>query len=164
MSPPVCCFRDISDKAPCKEKYSSSNSGDADQVAQKIRATGDRLAQTLGEIRRRAPEASVYIVGYPAILPAKGGECGNDLPLAPGDMTFLRQKTQQLNAMLTERAKAAKATYVDTFAPSTGHDACSPSATRWVEPLRPSSPAAAVHPNERGERGMATAVLHALKD
>jgi hypothetical protein len=53
--------------------------------------------------------------------------------------------------------------YVDTYTPSEGHDACSAKATRWIEPLIPSSPAAAVHPNERGERGMADAVLRAVR-
>jgi hypothetical protein len=104
----------------------------------------------------------VYVVGYPSILPAKGTDCGRDLPIAAGDVTFLRQKQQELNTMLGERARAAGATYVDTFTPSTGHDACSPAATRWIEPLNPSSPAAVVHPNEHGERGMATAVLRSL--
>lgn len=152
---------DVTDNAPCKEKYAS---GDTDEVAQKIRATGDRLARALTEIDRRAPEARVYVVGYPAILPAEGSHCGGELPLAPGDVAFLRQKQQELNTMLGERARAAGATYVDTYAPSAGHDACSPAATRWIEPLRPSSPAAVVHPNEHGERGMATAVLRATKN
>ncbi|MET7898581.1 SGNH/GDSL hydrolase family protein [Streptomyces mirabilis] len=156
-------FADISGKAPCKEKYSTGGNG-TDEVARKIHATGDRLTRSLHEIKQRAPQAQVYVIGYPAILPAEGTDCGNKLPLAPGDVTFLRKKTQQLNTMLSERAKAAGAGFVDTFAPSTGHDACSPAATRWIEPLRPSSPAAAVHPNERGEQGMATAVLHALED
>ncbi|MGW3408786.1 SGNH/GDSL hydrolase family protein [Streptomyces sp. NPDC000888] len=152
---------DVTDNAPCKEKYAS---GDTDEVAQKIRATGDRLARALTEIGRRAPEARVYVVGYPAILPAEGTRCGRELPLAPGDVSFLRQKQQELNTMLGERAQAAGATYVDTYAPSAGHDACSPAGTRWIEPLRPSSPAAVVHPNEHGERGMATAVLSAMKN
>jgi hypothetical protein len=149
----------ISDKAPCEQRYFSDG-----EVAQKISATGDRLALTLDEIKRRAPQARVYVVGYPAILPAgPGADCDGDIPLAPGDVTFLHQKEQQLNAMLRERANAAGATYIDTFTPSLGHDACSPAATRWIEPLKPSSPAAVVHPNERGERGMATALLSVLK-
>jgi hypothetical protein len=78
-------------------------------------------------------------------------------------VTFLHQKEQQLNTMLSETAKAAGATYVDTFTPSIGHDACTPAGTRWIEPLKPSSPAAVVHPNLRGEKGMATAVLRVLK-
>ncbi|WP_406118071.1 SGNH/GDSL hydrolase family protein [Streptomyces sp. NBC_00989] len=151
---------DITDMAPCEEKYTS---GGTDKVAQKIRTTGDRLTRALNEIQRRAPEARVYVVGYPSILPAKGTRCGRGLPIAPGDVTFLRQKQQELNTMLGERALAAGATYVDTFTPSAGHDACSPAATRWIEPLKPSSPAAMVHPNERGEQGMASAVLSTVK-
>ncbi|MFJ8028689.1 SGNH/GDSL hydrolase family protein [Streptomyces sp. NPDC096311] len=152
---------DISDKAPCAQRYSS---GGTDKVARKISTTGARLTRALNEIKRRAPEARVYVVGYPAILPArKDADCSDEIPLAPGDMTFLHQKEQQLNTMLRERASAAGATYVDTFAPSIGRDACSPASTRWIEPLRPSSPAAVVHPNERGERGMATAVVSVLK-
>ncbi|MEU6066740.1 SGNH/GDSL hydrolase family protein [Streptomyces sp. NPDC047082] len=149
----------ISGQAPCKERYAS---GDADAVARKIRTAGDHLARALNDVKHRAPEARIYIVGYPAILPAEGAGCGSDMPLAPGDVTFLRETERQLNTMLRDRAEAAGATYVDTFTPSIGHDACSAAATRWIEPLRPSSPAAAVHPNERGERGMATAVLRAV--
>ncbi|MEU9287847.1 SGNH/GDSL hydrolase family protein [Streptomyces sp. NPDC048275] len=152
---------DITGKAPCQERYASDG---ADEVAEKIRATGNRLARALTEIERRAPEARVYVVGYPAILPVKGTDCDRGLPLAPGDVTFLRQKQREFNTMLSEHARAAGATYVDTFAPSVGHDACSPAGTRWIEPLRPSSPAAMVHPNAHGERGMATAVLSALKN
>ncbi|MGW0573550.1 SGNH/GDSL hydrolase family protein [Streptomyces tauricus] len=152
---------DVTDRAPCKERYTS---GDGDQVTQRIRATGNRLSRALTEIERSAPKARIYVVGYPAILPIKGTHCGRDLPLAPGDITFLRQKQQELNSMLAENARAAGATYVDTFTPSVGHDACSPADTRWIEPLRPSSPAAVIHPNERGERGMAIAVMNTLKN
>ncbi|MFF2852029.1 hypothetical protein ACFVT5_37720 [Streptomyces sp. NPDC058001] len=51
---------------------------------------------------------------------------------------------------------------METYAPSEGHDACSAEATRWIEPLVPRGPAAPVHPNERGEGGMADAVLRTL--
>jgi hypothetical protein len=52
---------------------------------------------------------------------------------------------------------------VDTYAPSQGHDACAAPASRWLEPLLPSSPAAPLHPNAAGERAMAVAVLAAVK-
>ncbi|UUU26471.1 SGNH/GDSL hydrolase family protein [Streptomyces sp. DSM 40750] len=145
--------------APCKERYVS---GDVDEVRQRIEAADSRLARALDEVGRRAPKARVYVVGYPAILPSDGGDCGRELSLAPGDVAFVRAKERELNAMLRQRAEAAGARYVDTYGPSEGHDACSAENTRWIEPLLPRSPAASVHPNERGERGMADTVLHAL--
>ncbi|MER6158875.1 SGNH/GDSL hydrolase family protein [Streptomyces sp. NPDC001868] len=151
--------RDGGDDAPCEKRYVS---GDVDQVRQRIEAADGRLARALDEVARRAPKARVYVVGYPAILPSDDGDCGRELELAPGDVSFVRNKERELNGMLRERAEAAGARYVDTYEPSEGHDACSAEDTRWIEPLLPRSPAAAVHPNERGERGMADAVLHAL--
>ncbi|MER6564509.1 GDSL-type esterase/lipase family protein [Streptomyces sp. NPDC001027] len=156
----------IPEDALCRGHYVHRRT---DEVQRKIEAAGERLAGALTEINRRAPQARVYVVGYPAILPAEGTEgtegtgCGGELPLAPGDMSYLREKEQQLNSELRERAQTSGAVYVDTYRPSEGRDACSDAATRWIEPLVPSSPAAAVHPNERGERGMADAVLDALR-
>ncbi|MFF2125097.1 SGNH/GDSL hydrolase family protein [Streptomyces olivochromogenes] len=145
--------------APCRSQYVD---GSTDTVRQKINTVGDHLADTLAEVERRAPQARVYVVGYPAILPATAGDCGRDMGLAPGDVTFLHQEQQQLNATLRQRAEAAGAGYVDTYAPSKGHDACSARETRWVEPLVPLAPAAPVHPNARGERGMADAVINTI--
>ncbi|WP_033320114.1 SGNH/GDSL hydrolase family protein [Streptomyces yerevanensis] len=143
-------------EATCRERHSSAGS---DEAEVKIKAAGGRLSDVLGDIKRRAPEARTYVVGYPAILPDKGADCERAMGLAPGDVGFLRQKEQQLNAMLRDAAEAAGAVYVDTYAPSAGHYACADPGERWVEPLMPSAPAAPVHPNERGERGMAQAVL-----
>ncbi|MFJ9584602.1 SGNH/GDSL hydrolase family protein [Streptomyces acidicola] len=154
------------DDDPCRARYVSVGT---DEVATRITAAGRRLSAVLRAIGHRAPKARVYVVGYPAILPAKGGDGGGDsacvraMRLAPGDVSFLRQKEQQLNAMLRDRAEAAGAVYVDTYTPSVGRDACADPDVRWIEPLIPAAPAASVHPNERGERGMARAVLSAVR-
>ncbi|MEV6589432.1 SGNH/GDSL hydrolase family protein [Streptomyces acidicola] len=151
----------------CRARYVSAGT---DEVATRITAAGRRLSAVLRAIGQRAPKARVYVVGYPAILPTKGGggngdgggDCVRAMGLAPGDVSFLRQKEQQLNAMLRDRAEAAGAVYVDTYTPSVGRDACADPDVRWIEPLIPAAPAASVHPNERGERGMARAVLSAV--
>ncbi|MFI6333484.1 SGNH/GDSL hydrolase family protein [Streptomyces sp. NPDC050535] len=148
------------DDAPCRGQYVS---GDTDEIRQRIRTAGESLTSALREIERRAPRAQVYVVGYPAILPAEGVGCDDDMTLAPADSTFLDAEERLLNSTLRDRAQAAGAGYADTYTPSTGHDACSALRTRWVEPLLPASPAAPVHPNERGERGMADAVLRTLR-
>lgn len=147
------------DDAPCRDRYVS---GDTDEVESKIETAGGRVATVLGDIKRRAPKAQVYVVGYPSILPAKDDGCDSTIGLAPGDVGFLREKEQQLNAMLRDRAEAAGATYVDTYTPSAGLDACADEDVRWIEPLIPMSSAAPLHPNERGELGMSRAVLRAV--
>ncbi len=133
----------FSDDAPCKKQYVD---GGTDEVAQKIQATGRQLSAALAEIERRAPKARVYVVGYPAIVPAEGKGCGRELPLAPGDATYLHAKGEQLNTMLRGRSEAAGARYVDTYSPSIGHDACSAEKTRWIQP---SGPAARPPPSTR---------------
>ncbi|MER5516484.1 SGNH/GDSL hydrolase family protein [Streptomyces sp. NPDC002763] len=145
------------DRAPCRGRYVS---GGTDEIEGRIRTAAGRLSDALDEIGRRAPRARIYVVGYPAILPAEGTDC-TAMGLAPGDVSFLREKERQLNAMLRERARAVGAGYVDTYTPSAGHDACAEPDTRWIEPLIPAAAAAPVHPNARGERGMAAAVLRA---
>jgi lysophospholipase L1-like esterase len=146
------------DGAPCRDRYLTDGT---DEVEARIRTAAARLSGVLDDVRRRAPAARVYVVGYPAILPATGTDCAA-LGLAPGDVTYLRAKERRLNAVLRERARAARAGYVDTYTPSTGRDACADPDARWIEPLVPAAPAAPVHPNERGERGMAEAVLRTV--
>ncbi|MCK9901910.1 SGNH/GDSL hydrolase family protein [Frankia sp. Cpl3] len=149
----------VSNDAPCKRRYVASGT---DRVREQIRAAGQKLAVALDEIPRRAPHADVYLVGYPAILPADGLGCARTMGLANGDITYLRQKELELNTMLQRQADTAGARYIDTYTPSVGHEACSARNTRWIEPLLPLNPAASVHPNERGERGMADAVIRGL--
>jgi hypothetical protein len=84
------------------------------------------------------------------------------MPIAPADVPYLRAKEKQLNGMLASQAASHAATYVDTYTPSIGRDACQLPTVRWVEPLVPVNPAAPVHPNARGEQGMAAAVDAAI--
>ena len=65
--------------------------------------------------------------------------------------------------MLRQTAAAVGDGYIDTYTPSEGHDACSAPASRWIEPLLPTAPAAPLHPNAVGEQGMADAVVQAIK-
>ncbi|WP_133260152.1 SGNH/GDSL hydrolase family protein, partial [Streptacidiphilus pinicola] len=147
-------------QTPCREQLTA---GGEDSVAARIRTAGERLTTALAEIRRRAPHAHVYVVGYPAILPADGAACASGLAMTASDVAYLRLKEQQLNTMLRARAGAAGARFVDTWTPSLGHDACQAPENRWIEPLLPATQAASLHPNARGEQGMAEAVLATLR-
>ena len=146
--------------SPCQAYYTS---GGTDQIEQKIQAAATSLADALSRITQRAPRASVFVVGYPDLLPSGGNDCAGTLGITSADLVFLNQEELRLNAMLQSSAKAAGAVYVDTYTPSQGHDACTEPSVRWTEPLNPASPAAPLHPNARGEQAMADAVLGAIK-
>ena len=145
---------------PCTQHYTS---GGTDQLAALINATEPKVAAVLQEIHRLAPGARVLVVGYPDILPQYNDGCWPLEPIAYGDVAYLRQTEQNLNAMLAKAAAANDAQYVDTYTPSIGHDICQAPGTKWIEGLVPLSPAAPFHPNALGEAAMARAVETALK-
>ncbi len=145
--------------SPCKHSYTA---GGTDQLAQAISQTAPKVAAVLQAIRQRSPQARVLVVGYPVILPDTGHGCWPTVPIAYGDVPYLRGVEKELNQMLATEAAANGAGFVDTYTPSIGHDVCRPEGVRWMEGLVPASPAAPMHPNELGEQAMARAVTAAV--
>jgi lysophospholipase L1-like esterase len=144
---------------PCTEHYTT---GGTDQLLAAIQATGPKIAAVLRQIHQRSPHAAVYVVGYPDILPEDSDGCWPIVPIAYGDVAYLRQTETELNAMLAGEADANGATYVDTYTPTIGHDVCQTIGVKWIEGLVPTSPAAPFHPNALGEAAMAKALESAI--
>jgi len=145
--------------SPCQDRYVVNG---RDEISVRIADTGPKVATVLDGIHARSPEAEVFVVGYPAVVPDSGNGCWPSMPIGVPDVPYLRAKVKELNAMLAAEAAANGDTYVDVYTASIGHDPCASSANRWVEPVIPGSLAAPVHPNESGMRGMAGVVLAAL--
>jgi hypothetical protein len=157
---------------PCQDKYGATAQS-ADTIDQWIQNAAAKVAQTIQGIHSRAPNARVYVIGYPAIFPeqplvagAPEG-CWPSMPIAPEDVPYLRAKEKELNAMLAAQTAASATSFpntffVDTYTPSVGHDACQPPVIRWVEPVVPASPAAPIHPNLFGMQAVAAIVRHAI--
>ncbi len=115
----------------------------------------------LGAVRAKAPQASMAILGYPWITPATGG-CFLKLPIARGDVPYVRGIQATLNDAVRRAAAATGATYVDLSAVSNGHDACQPIGVRWVEPVLQGTNPVVVHPNALGEAQMAAQAMTVL--
>src|SRR5215472_10372746 len=145
--------------SPCKDHYTS---GGTDKLRAKISAAAPRVAADLQGIHADAPNARVFLVGYPVILPNSGDGCWPLVPIAYGDVPYLRGVEKALNSMLAAEAAAHNATFVDTYTASIGHDVCQDPGTKWVEGLIPTAPAVPFHPNRLGEQEMAQQVLAAL--
>ena len=141
--------------SPCQDRYGSS-------FEDTIRGTTyPALVHALQAVRTAAPDAQVAILGYPWILPETGG-CFDRMPVAEGDVPYLRGVQATLNDAVARAAAATGAIYVDMNAVSDGHDACQALGVRWVEPVLQGTNAVVVHPNALGEGEMAAQAMRVL--
>ncbi|MEV8016542.1 SGNH/GDSL hydrolase family protein [Streptomyces sp. NPDC086554] len=143
--------------SPCKD-------ANGDSFIKQIDAnTYPALKASLSAIKAKAPQARVAILGYPWILPAKADpSCFAKMPVAEGDVPYLRELQTHLNKTVQRAASETGATYVDMAAASEGRDACAPRGTRWMEPMLFGTNFVPVHPNALGEAGMAAQAIGAL--
>jgi lysophospholipase L1-like esterase len=141
--------------SPCKDRYGSS-------FEETIKtSTYPALVRALGAVEERAPQARVAILGYPWIMPATGG-CFDKMPVAQGDVPYVRGIQATLNDAVQRAAAATGATYVDFSTVSNGHDACQPIGVRWIEPVLQGTNPVIVHPNALGESEMAAQTMLVL--
>ncbi|MFG1697866.1 SGNH/GDSL hydrolase family protein [Nonomuraea sp. NPDC049309] len=119
-----------------------------------------RLLSVISDIRSRAPQARIFVVGYATYAPPNG--CYPRVPIIPADADYIRATLMYFNRMLAEQAAAAGAGFIDLQTPSADHSPCASSSRRWIEPYVPASPAAPFHPNARGMRNFATIVTDAV--
>jgi hypothetical protein len=127
---------------PCKATYGN-------KLAEEIKADAPVVGAAFHQIKVDSPSAKVFVVGYPDILP-QSGNCWPTVPLTTGDVAYLNGVEKELDAMLESEAAANGDTFVNTYTPSIGHDACKSLGVRYIEPVIPESDAFSVHPNEKG--------------
>jgi len=140
---------------PCQRQH-------GDRFENTIRTTTyPALVAALQATRAKAPRADVAILGYPWILPATGG-CFDKMPVARGDVPYLRSLQATLNDAVARAAEATGATYVDLSQTSEGHDACQRLGVRWIEPVLQTTNPVVVHPNALGEANMASEAMRVL--
>jgi hypothetical protein len=141
--------------SPCKDRYGSS-------FEHTIRTTTyPSLVRALNAVHAKAPQARVAILGYPWIMPRAIG-CFDRMPIARGDVPYVRGIQATLNDAVSRAAAATGSTYVDMNGVSEGHDACKPIGVRWIEPVLQGTNPVIVHPNALGETNMAAQTLTVL--
>ncbi|MFE6286996.1 SGNH/GDSL hydrolase family protein [Streptomyces sp. NPDC057877] len=143
--------------SPCKDRHGTTFD---DQIEAN---TYPALKAALRSVMAKAPNARVAALGYPWIMPpAFDPSCFVKLPVASGDVSYLRGIQAHLNAVVERAARETGATFVDFAQVSEGHDACKPSGTRWIEPLLFGTSLVPVHPNALGESRMAQQTMSTL--
>lgn len=153
-----CGITDIADflniGAPCKALFGNTF---ADSVA----GDASTIAGVIEGIHSHAPNATVFVIGYPDILP-QSGNCYPTMPLTTGDVSYLNGVEKDLNSMLQSEAKANDATFVDTYTPSIGHDACKTGSAQWINPIIATNGGISVHPTPNGVAETASLVEAAI--
>jgi lysophospholipase L1-like esterase len=137
------------------------NAGGTDVLKASVAVIQDQVTSALAEIRDRAPDARIVLVGYPQLVPADGS-C-DILPLTPDDADYFRGLMADLGAATEAAAAEAEVEYVDVLAASEGHDICA-GEDAWVSGVVPTGRAATMHPFAEEQRAVADLVVEALKD
>lgn len=142
--------------SPC----AAADARDGDSAVEELLGQVEqRLVTAIEEIRDRAPDAQVLVVGYPQIVPADS-TC-DALPLATGDYPFAYGVTRDINAALKGAAAATGVTYIDVFAASSGHHICADDP--WIAGASPEGrQAAPYHPYPEEQELVAELVLEEL--
>ncbi|MEJ7635445.1 SGNH/GDSL hydrolase family protein [Aeromicrobium sp.] len=121
----------------------------------------DRVRSILSEIKGRAPEAKIFLVGYLRIVPDQG-DCP-DLPMSETSRAAAMEVEKAFGSALKSAARAADVPFIDVRPGSRGHDACA-GQEAWVNGIEnPPGDGAFLHPNAAGMRYVAKAVEKALE-
>src|ERR1700742_4940734 len=92
--------------SPCKDQY---DPGGHDQLAERIANAAPKVGAVLQGIHSRSPNARVFVVNYPDILPSGSG-CWPTVPLSFSDVPYLRATEERLNSVLGAQAALNSAT------------------------------------------------------
>jgi lysophospholipase L1-like esterase len=113
------------------------------------------LDALFGQIRGAAPNAKVYVVGYPRLVAQVGAgrDCG---PLTEGERATLNAAADTLAEVIRHRAaRQAGFAFIDGRTVFAGHEACS--AAPWIHGLRQDA-MESFHPTADGYRAYADAL------
>ena len=130
-------------------------------VTAAITTMAKQVGENLQQIRKRAPNARIVLVGYPRVL-GDDADCPTQLPMPAAAAGRLRSAMKLVNEDLAATAKKAKVDYIDMYAASKGHDVCS--SDPWVNGLyNLPGKAFQFHPYEAYHRAVADKIVALLK-
>ena len=181
-------------KPDCKSSYVKDG---VDTLADRIPGvvtTGSRkvpsgLVKTFAAIRKAAPKAKVFVIGYPAITPdaanTPAGGCfrsglggslrslriDNGFPFTNGDSLYLNAIEKKLDAATATLAEDAGFSYISVLAASEAHSACASPEASYVQGLSLRTTKdfsftilpGALHPNAQGAAFLANSVIPEIR-
>jgi lysophospholipase L1-like esterase len=111
---------------PCRRLFTLHG---VDLKVRAARTVGRRVGAVVSDIRRRAPHATIVVLGYPRIT-GPNGRCRAHL-FADGDSRWSDRVEKTLNRSVQAAVRRFGARFVDLYPSTRGHDACA-GAAAWV--------------------------------
>ncbi|MBC7724256.1 MAG: SGNH/GDSL hydrolase family protein [Burkholderiaceae bacterium] len=151
------------------------NGGQGDQLQQRLLGlVVPKLAAAFATITAAAPNAKVFVVGYPAIFPAVIPAAGcfsavttpNSFPFTDVDVAYLHGVETALNGAIQAAATTAEFTYVPAVGDSADHSACAAPASAFVNGVTLSGNLPlpfSLHPNAGGVASMTAQLSSAIE-
>jgi lysophospholipase L1-like esterase len=141
----------------CQEKFQAQVDAEISLLGA-INDEGDRTYRNIiYDISQRAPNAKIYILGYPRFFPEIPPlNCptgaGPD-QFAYSDMVWMNEEGKKLDNAIAAGAAASGATYVDTYDAMAGHTLCDKKP--WINRAVPSHRVYSYHPTADGQKAFA---------
>ena len=125
----------------------------------------DNLPDLYKAVRAKAPNAKVYVIGYPRFFSATNiYSCYTGVPdhfFAPDDIRWINSKVAKLDLLIKQRAEAAGFTFVDMYDALHGHELCTKDP--WVNGIHYLDLQESFHPNVKGHKAEAAVLANSLK-
>jgi lysophospholipase L1-like esterase len=140
--------------SPCTDANAKGLPEIFERIQQRLEGVYEAIAQ-------RAPDARILAIGYPRLLP-ESGACPDRLPVAKGDVDFVRDAFEQLNETIEAAADESGVEYVDVAAAGADHDICAEEP--WINGRKEDrrTKAAPYHPMPAEQAAVADLILDLL--
>ncbi|WP_307838660.1 MULTISPECIES: SGNH/GDSL hydrolase family protein [unclassified Frankia] len=148
------CMEAARASKPCPGLPAAADLG---QAAVKLHSD---LVRLIGALRADAPDARIYLLGYPRIFPDPPATC-TDNNISAADTGRLTSIGLVLDATLRRSAADADVSFVDVYTASIGHDVCASSTDRWLNGS--DTYGIYYHPNATGVARVADLLAEALE-
>ena len=119
-----------------------------------IPVVGARLRSLYTELRTQAPNAAIFVLGYPQLV--SGRKCSFAAGLTTEEQLFIRNKTAVLNSAIAGAARAIGVHFVPTEEQFRGHEVCG-AQFPWIYGVNAPG-ASKYHPTATGHAAMARAL------
>jgi lysophospholipase L1-like esterase len=140
---------------PCRNTYGA----DGAALVQAANNMGYGLGNAIDWVHARSPNATVFIVGYPRLIPPDGANCWGKTNISSADAPVFDVWQRSIAQVQKDIAASHDAVYVDMYDASAGHDGCQ-SSGQWTNADKTTYPYD--HPTLEGEQVMAQRLVTAI--